>query len=132
MGKEKQMNKQKAKDLAIWKSFQERKQGKAYKVAGNENSGYYLIPVSKSDIINHSYADMDYEYIRAIRKDIDPPPHWEEITGMFSVANGEVLRFILKYQVPLEKFIRFELAARGFDENHNWVGFDEVERIWLK
>jgi len=70
--------------------------------------------------------------IRFITMDEDPLMHWEEIKGLFSSMHGEVLRFILAYQVPLEKLIRFELAARGHDENHNWCGFDKAEEIWLK
>lgn len=50
---------------------------------------------------------------------------------MFSVQDGEILRFILKYQVPLERLIRFELAARGFDKDHIWGGLEKAEKIWL-
>lgn len=132
MEPEKPMNKQKAKDLAVWKSFIERKQGKAYKVAGDKDSGYYLVPVIQSSNSSLSYANMDYEHIKDMRTDTEPLSHWEQIAGMISTTDGEVLRFILKHQVPLDKFIRYELASRGFDENHLWVGFDEAERIWLK
>lgn len=51
---------------------------------------------------------------------------------MFSIADGEVLRFILALNIPLEKFIRYELAARGYDEDHKWVGFPQAKKIWLK
>ncbi len=58
--------------------------------------------------------------------------HWEDIRGMFSTMHGDYLRFLLHYKVPLEKFIRFELASRGYDGNFNWVGFDASEKIWLQ
>lgn len=132
MEPEKLMNKQKAKDLAVWKSFVERKQGKAYKVAGDKDSGYYLVLVAQSSNSRISYADMDYNHIKDIRTDTELLPHWEQIAGKISTADGEILRFILKHQVPLEKFIRFELASRGYDKNHLWVGFDEAVRVWLK
>ncbi len=64
--------------------------------------------------------------------DEDPLHHFEEIRGMFSVMDGEILRFILEAKIPLEKFIRYELASRGFDKDHKWVGFEKVEEIWLK
>ncbi|WP_452598444.1 hypothetical protein [Pontimicrobium sp. MEBiC01747] len=51
---------------------------------------------------------------------------------MFSTMHGDYLRFLLHYKVPLEKFIRFELASRGYDGNFNWVGFDASEKIWLQ
>ncbi len=64
--------------------------------------------------------------------DDDPLSHWEEIAGMFSVAHGETLQFILSAKIPLEKFIRYELACRGYDENFQWVGFEKSQEIWLK
>ena len=63
--------------------------------------------------------------------DEDPLHHWEDIRGVFSVVDGELLRYILHTKIPLEKFIRFELAIREYDEHFNWVGFDKSERIWL-
>ncbi len=75
---------------------------------------------------------MDYKHIRQISMDEDPLNHWEEIRGMFSVMDGEILRYILEANIPLEKFIRNELANRGYDKDHQWVGFDKAEQIWLK
>ena len=46
---------------------------------------------------------------------------------MFSVAHGETLRFILNTKIPLKRFIRYELACRGYDKNFKWVGFDKAE-----
>ncbi len=67
-----------------------------------------------------------------IGMDINPLSHWESIEGMFTRTNGEILRFILSHKIPLEMFIRYELACRGHDENHKWVGFEKAEKIWLK
>ncbi len=58
-------------------------------------------------------------------------PHWETITGMFSVADGEILRYLLYAKIPIEMFVRHELASRGYDKNHRWCGFDKAEKIWL-
>jgi hypothetical protein len=63
---------------------------------------------------------------------IDPLHHFEEIRDMFTIIDGEILRFILKYKMPLEKFIRNELVNRGHDENHKWIDFEKAEQIWLK
>jgi hypothetical protein len=46
--------------------------------------------------------------------------------------DGKILRYILYAKIPLEKLIRFELAGRGFDENHRWVGFEKAHEIWLQ
>ena len=59
-------------------------------------------------------------------------PAGEEIAGMFSIVHGETLRFILSAHIPLERFIRYELACRGYDKDFLWVGFDKAENIWLK
>ncbi|KGL59141.1 hypothetical protein [Polaribacter sp. Hel1_85] len=58
-----------------------------------------------------------------------PLPHLEEINVMLSTVDGEILGFILHSKIPLEKLIRFELAGRGFDENHRWVGFEKANEI---
>ena len=79
-----------------------------------------------------NYSKMKYRHIKQIRMDDNPLSHWEELTGMFSVAHGEILRFILSAKIPLEKFIRYELASRGYDKDFKWVGFEKAEAIWLK
>ena len=84
------------------------------------------------DILPKSYEEMTYDHIRHIAMDEDRPRYWDELKGMFSVLDGEILRFILHAKIPLEKLIRFELSARGHNEDHRWVGFDKAEEIWLK
>ncbi len=78
------------------------------------------------------YSEITYRHLDSIRQDEDPLPHWESITGMLAVMDGEILRFILDNRVPLDRLIRHELALRGFDENHRWCGFDKARKIWLK
>ena len=78
------------------------------------------------------YSEITYRHLDSIRQDEDPLPHWESITGMLAVMDGEILRFILNNRVPLDRLIRHELALRGFDENHRWCGFDKAREIWLK
>lgn len=75
---------------------------------------------------------MDYEHIKSIRTDNDPLSHWEDTCGLFSTVSGEHLRFILTMNIPLEKFIRYELAIRGYDQNHSWVGFYKSQEVWLQ
>jgi len=88
-----------------------------------ENSIEYLRP--------KDYSEMDFDHIESIYTDLDPLPHWESIKGMFSTEHGETLRFILAMKLPLEKFIRYELAARGHDIDHHWVGFEKAREVWL-
>lgn len=84
------------------------------------------------DVLPKDLSEMSYDDIRAIRTDENPLKHWEEITGMISTMDGEILRYILHSKLPLEKLIRFELAERGYDENTHWVGFEKANNIWLK
>jgi len=41
-------------------------------------------------------------------------------------------RFILHYGIPLERFIRYELACRGHNKEHQWCGYEKAKEIWLK
>ena len=83
----------------------------------------------KNEFENFSddYSKIEYKHIRQIAMDDDPLEHFEEIRGMFSGSHGETLRLILKTKLPLKKFIRYELACRGYDEDFNWVGFEKAE-----
>jgi len=83
-------------------------------------------------VLPKDYSKMTYDDIRHIRMDKDLLSHWYSIFGMFSVIDGEILRYLLHANIPLEKLIRHELAGRGYDKNHRWCGFDEAGEIWLK
>ena len=83
------------------------------------------------DILPKDYSELTYDVIRHIRMDNNPLPHLEELIGQFSTMDGELLRYIIHSKLPLEKLIRFELAGRGYDQDHRWCGFDKAETIWL-
>ena len=84
------------------------------------------------DVMRDDHSKIGYRAIRHIRMDREPLPHWEAITGMFSVADSEILWYLLHAKVPIEMFIRYELASRGYDRDHRWCGFDKAEKIWLE
>ncbi|MCW3159670.1 hypothetical protein [Chryseobacterium oryctis] len=129
----------KAMDFAVWKNFENRMKKEQFGVLDAPEENYAVVNQAMlMDLemefqypLPEDYDWIDYNKIRTIRMDYDPLSHWEELTGAFSVMNGELLRFILKFDVPLKKFIRYELASRGYDENHQWVGFDKAEEIWF-
>lgn len=135
----KHLSKQKAIDHALWLNFQERVSKIEHGVIPSFQGGYIVTPIDhptfKGEVFEDlpaDYTDMNYNDIKYIKADDDPLPHWETIFGMLSTTNGEILRYILAYNIPLEKLIRYELAMRGYDQNHQWVGFEEAEEIWLK
>lgn len=84
------------------------------------------------NVLPRDYSEMSYDDIRHIRMDQEPLLHWDSIIGLFSVADGEILRYILLAKIPLKKLIRHELAGRGYDKDYRWCGFDKAREIWLE
>jgi len=130
-------NKQKAIDLAIWQNHNHRYDDN-YGAVLSSKGDYMVVQTdhpsfnsSEFETLPEGYTNMDYKHIRQIRMEDDPLSHWEDIAGLFSTTHGEVLQFILSAKTPLEKFIRYELACRGYDKDFLWVGFDKAEAIWL-
>jgi hypothetical protein len=128
---------QRAIDIALWMTFKYRMQNRNYVIIQDKKTKQYQV-VTKERRRKGSYiatpadySQMSYAHIQAIRSEFEPLDHWEEIVGLFCATHGEILRFILHYQVPLEKIIRYELASRGYDKNHQWIGFDKARAIWL-
>lgn len=132
-------NKEKAIQHAIWLNFKYRIAKIHFGVIEYPDNKWAVGEEATRDEIgisflkttqDHSY--MSFDEIRHIKMDNDPLPHWEELIGAFSIMDGELLRFILYANIPLEKLIRYELATRGYDENHRWCGYEKSEEIWLK
>lgn len=131
-------SKQKAIDLCLWQNCNHRYDDN-YGVILSTLGDYLVVPKDHPTFkgedfekLPKDYSKMDYKHIQHIAMDEDPLSHFEEIRGMFSTAHGELLRMILKTKLPLKKFIRYELACRGYDENFNWIGFEKAEKLWLK
>lgn len=129
---------QRAIDIALWMNFKYRLDKRSFVIIQNKKTKHYQVisqkGTRKSLWIDHpeNYFNMSYQHIASIGGQTSPLSHWEEIMGLFSSTHGELLRFIIAYKVPLEKIIRFELAARGHDKNHLWVGFEKAREIWLE
>lgn len=120
-------------------SFKNRVKGQRFGAILSIEGDYLVVAVNhptfeweEFEELPDDYSDISYTEIRQLRQDIDQLPHWEQLCGAFSVMDGELLRFLLEYQVNLERFIRYELASRGHDKNHKWCGFEKAEEIWLK
>lgn len=133
-------SKEKAIDHCIWLNFKYRIAKIKFGVLPHpkrmwavcEEATANEMGISFLENIPTDYADMGYDAIRQLRMDGNPLPHLEEISGMLSTMDGEILRFILLSKIPIEKLIRFELGGRGYDENHRWVGFSKSFEIWLQ
>ena len=131
-------SRQKAVDSALWLTFKYRMAERVFGVKWlrktNEHQVVELENRKRHSLLNFpgNYMHLHYPEISDIYLDKDPLPNWEELRGMLTTTDGEVLRFILEYKIQLEKFIRFELATRGYDQNEQWVGFEKAYEIWLK
>lgn len=133
-------SKQKAIDHCIWLNFKYRIAKIRFGVIDGPDNDWAVVEEATANEMETSFLDnlpkdhsaMSYTQIRHIRMDREPLPHWESVIGLFSTVDGELLRYLLHAKIPIEKFIRFELASRGYDENHRWVGFDRAGEIWLK
>jgi CRISPR/Cas system CMR-associated protein Cmr3 (group 5 of RAMP superfamily) len=126
-------------DRAVWLQFQYRNQERYFVVYDGPEDNFVvsdLLTAQEMELDNHfyplanSYKNLSYERLEAIAKDSDMLEHWENLLGKFSVMEGELLRFIIRFQIPVEKLIRHELVNRGFDQNNQWVGFDASKDIW--
>jgi hypothetical protein len=131
-------SRQKAVDSALWLTFKYRMVGRVFGVQWLRKTNQHQV-IELENRKRHSllkfpinYAHLHYLQISDVCMDKDPLPHWEELRGMLTVTDGEVLRYILSHKIPIEKFIRFELASRGYDQNEQWVGFEKAYEIWLK
>lgn len=130
----------KAIHRAIWLNFKHRTDGKTYGVIHGPDDDWACVEKEISeemeipflDIIPTDLSALTFDEINKLRNDLSVFAHWEIISGIFSITDGEILRFILQAKIPLEKFIRYELASRGFDENHQWCGFEKAKDIWFK
>lgn len=132
-------NKSKAIDNALWLNFEHRNSDKQFGVVQSIEHDYLVVPKDHPATIDETfetlpndYTSLSYQRIAEIYADRNALWLWEELKGMFQTANGELLRFLLTYQIPLEKLIRYELACRGYDTESKWVGFDKAKQIWLK
>lgn len=133
-------SREKAIDQAIWLNFKYRIAGIVFGVIhGSENNWAVCEEATAEEmgteflnVLSDDYTDISYRHLDHIAMDSNPLPHWEQIRGMLSVTDGEILRFILHNNVPIHRFIRHELASRGFDKNHRWCGFNKAREIWLE
>lgn len=135
-------NLDKARDRALWLEFEHRNVPKQFVVFDGPEDNYAVADLQTAEEeleITHSYYSLPENYqhwtfgdLKGIAGDPEMLSHFEELLGKFSVMEGELLKFILKYQVPLEKIIRHELGCRGFDSQNRWIGFTESEKEWQK
>lgn len=130
---------QKACDHALWLNFEHRLKHQRFGAILSSSGKHLVVSLDHPSFIGEKFKKlpkslkrMGYDSIQEIAMDTDPLPFWETIRGMISILDGETLRFILRYQIPLEKFIRFELSARGYDLDNRWCGFEKAKTIWLK
>lgn len=126
-------------DRAVWLQFQYRNQERDFVVYDGPEDNFAvsdLLTAQEMELDNHfyplvdNYKNLSYERLEAIAKESYILEHWENLLGKFSVMEAELLRFMVLYQIPVEKLIRHQLANRGFDQKNQWVGFKNAKAIW--
>ena len=126
-------------DRAVWLQFQYRNQERYFVVYDGPEDNFVvsdLLTAQEMELDNHfyplpdNYKNLSYERLEAIAKESYILEHWENLLGKFSVMEAELLRFMVLYQIPVEKLIRHQLANRGFDQDNQWVGFKNAKAIW--
>lgn len=134
----KHLSLQRAIDIAMWMNFKHPIENKNYGVMKLKKSQKYKVVETKGRrksrliALPTDYSEMNYEQIKALCEDLDLLDYWDDIIALFSTTNVELLRFIIVNKVPLEKLIRFQLAASGHDKYNRFVGFEKARRIWQK
>jgi len=131
---------EKAIDYALWLNFKYRIASIKFGIIHGPDDNWAVLEKATSkeiempflDILPKEYSKLSYQQIQKIAEDKIPHTHWEMIRGMFTSMDGEILRFILHYEVPMKRFIRWELASRGHDKHHRWCGFKKASIIWLE
>jgi hypothetical protein len=131
----------KAVDWAIWLNFtQFNDKLPKYGVIDGPEENYAVVredhpfmdEFSFIENLPQDYSHLDFNHLKAIGSDFDPLPHWASIKGAFDTMKTRYLLFILDQKVPLEKFIRYTLASRGYDQKAEWIGFEKAEKLWLE
>ena len=131
----------KAIDRAVWLQFEHRNSKRKFVVYDGPKDNFAvsdLQTAEEMEMDSHfyslpdSYFNLSHKRLEAITKDTDMLQHWEELLGKFSVMEGELLRFIIRFQIPVEKLICHELSNRGVDQNNQWVGVEASKKIWRK
>lgn len=130
---------EKALLFALWLNFEHRLKNDQFGMLRGQDGSYLVVPTDHPTFQDESFEKLPkslkklgYDEIQALAMDDDPLTIFEDIQGMFSTMQGEHLRFILKYQIPLERFIRYELSCRGYDMDNRWCGFEKAKMVWLK
>lgn len=128
----------KAIDQAIYLNFVSKETGVLYYAIQHKHAENLVISDDLLEFLDNviihplkeDYHDMGIDHVNLIAGDIDPLLHWEEIRGMLTTLENDILRFILEYKIPIDQFAKQELAARGYDGDGNWVGFEKALEIW--
>jgi hypothetical protein len=76
--------------------------------------------MANNDKINEVYEEMLMNEV----KDDDNPKY------MFRTTNTSLLVSAVKGKIDLLEYAKKEMAARGFDKNGKWIGFDKSKKLF--
>lgn len=128
-----------ALNTAIWLNFKHQALGEGlFSIMDGPNDVFSVVSrdvledFENPSVIPHDnhYEGMDPEVAHYIRHHPQPMEHWQEIIDMISSMDGDILRFILYTDIPLNTLIKEELAGRGYDNLGIWIGFEQSKALW--
>lgn len=67
-----------------------------------------------------------------MKKEIDGIPDELNPDLMLNMTASGLLVKVAKGEIDIQKLVRKELAARGIDDQRNWIGFDKAKQYWEK
>ena len=67
-----------------------------------------------------------------MKKEMEEIPDELNPELMLNMTASELLIKIAKGEIDIQKLVRKQLAARGIDDQRNWIGFDKAKQYWEK
>lgn len=63
-----------------------------------------------------------------MKKEMDGLPDELNPDLMLNMTASELLIKVAKREIDIQKLVRKELAARGIDDQHSWIGFEKAKQ----
>lgn len=67
-----------------------------------------------------------------MKREIDEIPDELNPDLILNMTASELLIKVAKGEIDIQKLVRKQLAARGIDDQRNWIGFDKAKQYWGK
>lgn len=133
-----QTNREDAIQYAIWLNFKYRLGNTSFGVIQIDQEEYRIIDkvdakeaeLNFTEHLPDNYEMLTFDQIELIRES-NVLPHFENLKEFTSNLDIELLMFLTLKNFPMEKWLRYELASRGYDENLIYIGDRQARKKWI-